>query len=93
VTSDTEHKVAAAVAFARSSCNLFAIISSTCLLAHLHRLQGRLRQAASIYRQAMWAVPRPEVLQTAPGSLFYYFGRGERLREWNGLGTTEQHLT
>ncbi len=43
VTSDTEHEVAAAVAFARSSGNLFAIVSSTCLLAHLHRLQGRLR--------------------------------------------------
>jgi LuxR family maltose regulon positive regulatory protein len=38
-------------------------------------------------------VPRPEVLQTAFSSLFYYFGLGDLLRERNELESAEQHLS
>jgi LuxR family maltose regulon positive regulatory protein len=61
-------------------------------LAHLHVLQGRLRQAAATYAQVMQAIPRPAVLQTAFSSLFYYFGLGDLLRECNDLEAAERHL-
>ena len=92
VTPATEREVAAAVAFIRSSDNLFATVSSICLLAWLHILQGRLRQAAATYEQVAQVVQRPEVLQTTPSSLFYYFGLGYLLREWNELDAAERHL-
>ena len=92
VTSDAQHVVAAAVASIRASGNLFSTVSSICLLAQLHILQGRLRQAASTYAQVVQVVPRPEVLQTMFSSLFYYFGLGDLLRECNELDAAEQHL-
>jgi LuxR family maltose regulon positive regulatory protein len=92
VTSDTEHAVAEAVAFIRTSGNLFATVSSMTLLARLYVLQGRLRQAAAAYAQVVQVVPRPEVLHTAFSSLFYYFGLGDLLREWNELEAAEQNL-
>jgi LuxR family maltose regulon positive regulatory protein len=92
VTSDTEHEVAAVVASIRASGNLFSTVSSMSLLAWLHILQGRLHQAASIYAQVAQVVPQPEVLQTMFSSLFYYFGLGDLLREWNDLDVAERHL-
>jgi len=92
VTSETEQAVVEAVAFIRTSSNLFATVSSMTLLARLHVLQGRLRKAAAAYAQVVQVVPRPEVLQTAFSSLFYYFGLGDLLREWNELEAAEQHL-
>jgi LuxR family transcriptional regulator, maltose regulon positive regulatory protein len=92
VTPATEHEVAASSAFIRTTDNLFATVSSMTLLARLHVLQGRLRQAAATYAQVVQVVPQPEVLQTAFSSLFYYFGLGDLLREWNDLDAAEQHL-
>jgi LuxR family transcriptional regulator, maltose regulon positive regulatory protein len=92
VTPATEHEVAAADAFIRTSDNLFATVSSMTLLARLHVLQGRLRQAAATYEQVVQVVPRPEMLQTAFSSLFYYFGLGDLLHEWNELDAAERHL-
>ncbi len=92
VTPASEHAVAAAVAFIRTSDNLFAMVSSICLLARLHILQGRLRRAAATYAQVAQVVPRSEVLQTAFSSLFYYFGLGDLLRECNDLNAAERHL-
>jgi LuxR family maltose regulon positive regulatory protein len=92
VTTETEHEVAAAVAFIRASGNLFGAVSSICLLARLHILQGRLHQAASTYTQVVHLVPQPEVLQTMFTSLFYYFGLGDLLRERNDLEAAERHL-
>jgi LuxR family maltose regulon positive regulatory protein len=92
VTSTTEQKVAAAVALIRASNNLFGIVSSLCLLAWLHILQGRLHQAAATYAQVVQVVPRTEMLQTAFSSFFYYFGMGDLLREWNELEAAERHL-
>ena len=92
VTPATEHAVAAAVAFVRTSGNPFAVVSSICLLARLYILQGRLGQAAATYEQVVQVVPRPEVLQTMYLSLYYYFNLGDLLREWNDLGAAERHL-
>ena len=92
VTPVTEHVVAAAVTLNRTLNNLFTEVSSICLLARLHVLQGRLRQAAATYGQVAQVVPRPEVLQTMYSSLFYYFGLGDLLREWNDLEAAEWHL-
>jgi LuxR family maltose regulon positive regulatory protein len=91
VTPASEREVAA-VALIGTSDNPFAAVSGICLLARLHVLQGRLRQAAATYAQVVQAVPRPEVLQTAFSSLFYYFGLGDLLREWNELDAAEHHL-
>ena len=92
VTPASEHAVAAAVALIRTSDNPFAAVSSICLLARLHILQGRLRQAAATYARVVQVIPRPEVLQTTPSSLFYYFGLGDLLREWNELDVAKRHL-
>ncbi len=92
VTPAAEHEVAAAVAFIRTSDNLLSTVSSMSLLARLHVLQGRLRQAAATYAQVVQVVPRPEVLQTLFTSLFYYFGLGDLLRECNDLDAAERHL-
>ena len=92
VTHATEHEVAAADVFIRTSDHLFATVSSMTLLARLHVLQGRLRQAAAAYAQLVQVVPRPEMLQTAFSSLFYYFGLGDLLRERNDLDAAEWHL-
>ncbi len=92
VTSATEHEVAAAVTFVRTSDNLFSIVSSMTLLARLYVLQGRLHQAVATYAKVVQAVPRPEVLQTAFSSLFYYFGLGNLLWECNDLEAAERHL-
>jgi LuxR family maltose regulon positive regulatory protein len=92
VTPASEQAVAAAVAFVRASGNPFAAVSSIYLLARLHVLQGRLRQAAATYATVVQLVPRPEVLQATPSSFFYYFGMGDLLREWNDLDEAERHL-
>ena len=92
VTPDSEREVAAAGELIRISDNRFALVSSICLLARLHILQGRLRQAAATYTQVVQVVPQPEVLQTMISSLFYYFGLGDLLREWNDLDTAKRHL-
>ena len=92
VTLAIEHEVVAAVALIRTSDDPFAAVTSITLLARLHVLQGRLRQAAATYEQVMQVVPRPEVLQTIFSSLLYYFGLGDLLREWNALDAAERHL-
>jgi LuxR family transcriptional regulator, maltose regulon positive regulatory protein len=92
VTSVAEREVVAANTFIRTSNNPFATMSSTCVLARLYVLQGRLRQAAATYEQVVQVAPRPEVLRTMYTSLYYYFGLGDLLREWNDLQAAERHL-
>ncbi len=93
VTLATEQEVAAVHALIRTLDNPFAAVSSISKLARLHVLQGRLRLAAALYAQVVQVVPRPEVLQTMFSSLYYYFGLGDLLREWNELDAAEHHLT
>lgn len=64
VTSTSEQAVAAADTLIRTSNNLLAAMSSMTLLAWLHVLQGRLRQAVGVYTQVVQVVPQPEVLQS-----------------------------
>jgi LuxR family maltose regulon positive regulatory protein len=92
VSAASEHKVAAAAAFIRTSGNLFSVVSSLSLLARLHILQGRLHQAASTFAQVVEMIPRLEVLQTMFTGLLYYFGLGDLLRECNDLVAAEKHL-
>jgi LuxR family maltose regulon positive regulatory protein len=92
VTSDTEHEVTATDALIRASDNLFATVISVTLLARLHVRQGSLHQAAATYAQVVQAVPRPEMLHTWYGMLYYYLGLGDLLREWNDLDAAERHL-
>ena len=92
VTSDSEREFAAADALIRASDNPFAAVSGMTLKARLHVLQGRLRQAAVLYEQVVQVVSRQEVLQTVFSSLFYYFGLGDLLREWNELDAAERYL-
>ena len=92
VTRAVEHEAAAAVSLIRSSHSPFAIVSGITLLARMHVLQGRLRQAEAVYAQLTQALPVPEVLQTLFTSFHYYFGLGDLLREWNQLDAAERHL-
>lgn len=92
VTSATEHEVVATVASIRTSDHLIATVISICLLAHLHVLQGRLRQATATYAQVVQMVTQPEVLQNLFSSRYYYFGQGDLLREWNDLEAAERYL-
>ena len=91
VTPIAEHEVAAAVAMIRASGNVFAIEVGIWLLAQLHVLQGRLRQAAATYAQVVQEVPHLEVLHTMFTSFYYYFG-GETCcasgTSWKPLNST-----
>lgn len=92
VTQAVEHEVATAVSLIRSSDNPIAAVSGITLLARLHFLQGGLRQARSVFAQVALAVPKLEVLQTLFTSLYYYFGMGDLLREWNELDEAARYL-
>src|SRR5437764_671634 len=92
VTAASEDLVAAASAPVRATGDLFALLTSMTLLARLHTLQGRLRQAAATYEQVVQVVPQREMLQVLVGSAGYYFGLGDLLREWNDLDEASRSL-
>ena len=92
VTPAAEQEVAATVASICSLDNVFAVVSGLTLLARLHVLQGRLRQAAVTFERVTGVVSRPEVLHTIFTSFFYHLGLGDLLRECNNLKAGEQHL-
>jgi LuxR family maltose regulon positive regulatory protein len=69
----------------------FLVLSGITNLAHVFLMQGRLRQAAAILKQAPW-VPPPLRLENLPGSHAYHAAAGELLRERNDLDAAEQHL-
>jgi LuxR family maltose regulon positive regulatory protein len=72
--------------------NQVAILTSLTNLARLQTLQGRLHQARSTYATAAKIAPGPEVLRALIGSLAYYAGLGDLLREQNDLEQAEQLL-
>jgi LuxR family maltose regulon positive regulatory protein len=92
VSSTSQRAVTAAAGFIRAAEDLFSRVSSLCVLARLHTLQGHLRQAVTTYEHVRQAVPGTEVLQTVFSNVFYYVGLGDLLREWNHLDEAEQHL-
>ncbi len=92
VTAPNEDLVAATSAPVRATGDLFALLTSMTLLARLHTLQGRLRQAAATYEQVVQVVPDREMLHVLVGSAGYYFGLGDLLREWNDLDEASRSL-
>ena len=92
VTAEVERLVAATAAPLRAAGDVFALLTSMTLLARLHGMQGRLREAAATYEQVLHLVPGQEALQFLVGSAGYYFGLGDLLREWNDLDAAERFL-
>jgi LuxR family maltose regulon positive regulatory protein len=92
VTPGPERLVTEVIAPVRASGNVSATLRGLTLLARLHVLQGRLRQAAATYREAVQVAPGQESLQVVIGSPAYYFGMGDVLREWNQLDAAEDYL-
>ena len=62
------------------------------LLARLHVMQGRLRQAAATYARAAWLVPGQSPADVPIGGLAYHFGLGALLTERNDLEAAERLL-
>jgi len=93
VTPESERLVAGTVAPARASGNLFSILRSLTLLARLYVLQSRLREAATLYEEAVRVIGGPEVLQVLSSGPACPFGLAEVLYEWNKLDEAEQQLT
>jgi ATP/maltotriose-dependent transcriptional regulator MalT len=92
VTAEVERLVAATAAPLRATGDVFALLTSMTLLARLHVMQARLREAAATYEQVLHLVPGQEVLRHLVGSAGYYFGLGDLLREWNDLDEAERFL-
>jgi LuxR family transcriptional regulator, maltose regulon positive regulatory protein len=93
VTPESESLVAGTLAPARASGNLFSLLRSLMLLARLYVLQGRLREAAALYEEAVRVIGGPEVLQVLSSGPACPFGLAEVLYEWNKLDEAEQQLT
>jgi LuxR family maltose regulon positive regulatory protein len=92
VTGDSERAVASVIAPLRASGNRYGALLSTTNLARLHMLQGRLRQAASTYKEAMEMVSKSGEMQGLVGGPTYYFGMGDLYRQWNDLGAAQRDL-
>ncbi len=69
--------------------DVFLHLTALLLQARLFRLQGRLRQAATIYNQMAQAQGDHEGALTHPG---YCFGLGDLCYEWNELDRAERLL-
>ena len=91
-TLEIERLVVGTLAPARASGNLFSILRSLTLLARLYVLQGRLREAATLYEEAVRVIGGPEVLQVLSSGPACPFGLAEVLYEWNKLEEAEQQL-
>jgi LuxR family transcriptional regulator, maltose regulon positive regulatory protein len=92
VTSVNERLLLEAITQIRTLGNQVAIMTSLTNLARLQTLQGRLRQATTTYAEAIQVAPGPEVLRALIGSLAYYAGLGDLLREQNDLDEAERLL-
>lgn len=93
MTAETERSVAAVITPVRATGNLTGLLRSILNLARLRVLQGRLRQAASVYAEAAQVARGQKGLAVLAGSSGYYFGLGDLLREWNDLEAAERLLT
>ncbi len=88
----TEQLIVAVLEMARSAGDLVLQLRSITLLARFQVLQGRLRQAATTYGEALRIIATPDMLGFLPGGSAYCFGLGEILREWNDLDGAENQL-
>jgi len=92
VTEANERLVVAVVAPMRASRSRLGLLGALANLARLQVVQGRLRAAATTYREMTQLAPGPDELQGLQGGPAYYVGMGELLREWNDLDAAERHL-
>jgi LuxR family transcriptional regulator, maltose regulon positive regulatory protein len=92
VTRASERRAAEVIAPLRAAGNLFTLLRSCTNLARLQTLQGRLRQAAATYAEALQVAPGPEGLRALVGGPAYYCGLGDLLREWNDFADAQRHL-
>jgi LuxR family maltose regulon positive regulatory protein len=93
VAPANERPLEEAIAAFRASGALISLLNAINFLARLQRLQGRLRVAASTYRQTLQVVPGQQGLKSLAGSAAYYVGLGDIHREWNDLDDAEGLLT
>jgi LuxR family transcriptional regulator, maltose regulon positive regulatory protein len=95
VTQTSERQVKACAASARTSHYLSMHFRSLVILAYLHVLQGRLRQAAATYEEAGQVMQGQGALLRATASDprgIFYSGLGDLWREWNQLDKAEHLL-
>jgi LuxR family maltose regulon positive regulatory protein len=92
VTSAAEHQAASAVQSARAWNHPFLSLRSIITLARLQVLQGRLRQAATTYAEAVRVTSNQEVLRVLTSGPAYSFGLADVLREWNDLDEASRVL-
>jgi LuxR family maltose regulon positive regulatory protein len=72
--------------------NAYAIQIVTWRSARLRVAQGRLRQAAAIYRQVLRQASEQVALGQLPVTGYCHLDLGDLLREWNDLAAAAQHL-
>ena len=93
VTRSQEQQMKSAVTTAQISGYGRVHFRSLTLLARMHVLQGRLREAATIYEETVHQdIPGVQVLQAMTPIVSYCFGLGDVLREWNRLDEAERLL-
>jgi LuxR family maltose regulon positive regulatory protein len=72
--------------------NAYAIQIVTWRSARLQVAQGRLRQAADMYRQVLRKASEQAALGQLPVTGYCHLDLGDLLREWNDLGAAARHL-
>jgi LuxR family maltose regulon positive regulatory protein len=92
VSAPQERLALEMVASLRASENQSMTMRSLTNLALLQTVQGRLRQAAATFEQAVRVAPRHEDMLAITGSPVYFFGLADVLREWNELDQAAQLL-
>ncbi|MAU12924.1 MAG: helix-turn-helix transcriptional regulator [Anaerolineaceae bacterium] len=71
--------------------NLYFQVYGTVVLAEIHVLQGKLRQAHDRYHAAR-QLAQSAASHTIPMSISFYVGLGALYLEWNDLEAAEQHI-
>jgi LuxR family maltose regulon positive regulatory protein len=79
------------IALSRPINNAHLVMLSFSHLAHMRRIQGRLRQAAETYRQAI-QYAQEDTSPPSPLLGMVYVGLGDVLCEWNELERAQSHL-
>ena len=92
LTGDVEaagNAVNEAIALSRQAGNAYYALTTTSLLGQLRMAQGRLREAATAYEQALHLAAQEygEIPSVAPA----HVGLSDVLLEWNELGGAERH--
>jgi len=85
-----EHVLAEAVTINQKAGNMTAALISRYSQGHLSVMQGRLRQAAQIYRTILDDTAK--LGGAFPGASLVHIGMGELLYEWHELKAAEEHL-